>query len=468
MKSKYIFMSLLAIVCSSCSEDFVDVETPYTLVESKEVFKDPQTATAAQVGIYLTLANYTPYQMSRYTGSYVDELTSYDTYDFTKACYTNNLISTLNYSLWSTYYGLIYQSNLVVENLEGSTAIETAVKDQLLGEAKFTRAFFYFNLVNIFGDVPMPLTTNYKKNIVLARTSQELVYQQMVTDLKDAEKLLNENYVDGSSKNSTSERIRPNKWAAKALLARVFLYAKDYTNAEKYASEVIRNTSLYTLTTDLNTVFSKEESTEAIWQLDNQGTNSYVTQGYGFIPLFGVGPYGDSWSSSMSDDLVDSFENGDKRKEKWILKYDNFGTVYNIPYKYQQGYTSAPNQNETILRLSEQYLIRAEARTELSNPAGAKQDLDAVRQRANTLGVYSGALDKASLLTAILHERQVEFFAEWGHRFFDLKRMNKIDDVMSEVSPEKGGSWESYKKVWPIPMDEIKKDSNLSQNEGYN
>lgn len=468
MKSKYLLMSLLAIICSSCSEDFVDVETPYTLVESQEVFKDPKTATAAQVGTYLTLANYTPYQMSRYTGSYVDELTSYDTYDFTKACYSNNLISTLNYSLWSTYYGLLYQSNLVIENLEGSSVLEAAVRNQLLGEAKFSRAFFYFNLVNLFGDVPMPLTTNYKKNIILARTPQKEVYLQMQADLQDAEKLLSENYVDGTSKNTTTARIRPNKWAAKALLARVCLYTKDYANAEKYATEVIGKTSLYTLTTDLNTIFSKDQSTEAIWQLDNQGTKSYISQGYNFIPLFGVGPYGDSWSSSMSDDLVGSFENGDKRKESWILKYDNFGTIFNIPYKYQEGYTNAPTQNETILRLSEQYLIRAEARAELSNSAGAKNDLDAIRQRANTLGVYSGALDKASLLTAILHEREVELFAEWGHRFFDLKRAGKIDAVMSRVSPGKGGTWASFKKVWPIPMSEIRQDSNLSQNEGYN
>lgn len=461
-------MSLLAVVCSSCSEDFVDVETPYTLVETKEVFKDPKTATAAQIGVYLTLANYVPYNMSRYTGSYVDELTSYDTYAFTKACYTNNLISTLNYNLWSTYYGLVYQTNLVIENLEGSTTLENPVRNQLLGEAKFSRAFFYFNLVNIFGDVPMPLSTDYKKNIVLAKTPQQEVYQQMLLDLKDAETLLNENYVDGTSKNTTKDRVRPNKWAAKALLARVSLYVKDYTNAEKYASEVIGNTSLYTLTTNLNTIFSKKDSTEAIWQLDNQGTKSNISQGYNFIPLFGVGPFGDSWSSSMSDDLVNSFEVGDKRKELWILKYNNFGTIYNIPYKYQQGYTKAPNQNETILRLSEQYLIRAEARAELSDIAGAKEDLDAIRKRANTLGAYAGGLDKTSVLKAILHERQVELFAEWGHRFFDLKRTNKIDDVMSKVSPGKGGSWQSFKKVWPIPMDEIKKDSNLSQNSGYN
>lgn len=460
-------MSLLAAICSSCSEDFVDVGTPYTLVETKAVFSDPQTATAAQIGVYLTLSNYVPYNMARYTGTYTDELTNYDTGDFTKACATNNLTPVLNYNLWNSFYSLIYQSNQVVENLEGSTALETAVRNQLLGEAKFSRAFFYFNLVNLFGDVPMPLTTSYKKNIVLARTSQQEVYNQILADLKDAENLLNENYVDGTSKNVSSMRIRPNKWAAKALLARVSLYLKDYTNAEKYASEVIENTALYTLTTDLNTVFSKDVSTEAIWTLDNQGTNSYVSTGYNFIPLFGVGPYGDSWSSALSDNLINAFETDDKRKESWVLEYDNFGTTYNIPYKYQQGYTSSPKQNETILRLSEQYLIRAEAKAQLSDNDGAKKDLDAIRQRANTLGAYSGALDKTSLLNAIMHERQVEFFAEWGHRFFDLKRTNTIDAVMTAAAASKGGTWAEYKKLWPIPLEEIRKDNNLSQNDGY-
>jgi len=120
------------------------------------------------------------------------------------------------------------------------------------------------------------------------------------------------------------------------------------------------------------------------------------------------------------------------------------------------------------MRLAEQYLIRAE--TEANGAGGgtnsAVQDLNIIRNRAG-LANYSGATDKASLVTAILHERQVELFTELGHRWLDLKRTATVNAVMSVVTPQKGGTWDANWQLYPIPRTEIQVNPNLKQNPGY-
>jgi len=118
-----------------------------------------------------------------------------------------------------------------------------------------------------------------------------------------------------------------------------------------------------------------------------------------------------------------------------------------------------------MLRLGEQYLIRSEARSQLNNIPGALADIDSIRSRAG-LPILQVS-DKASLLKDIYHERQVELFTEGGHRWFDLKRSNSIDSVMTTTSSQKGSTWSSYKSLYPIPQNEIILDPNLTQNAGY-
>jgi len=119
-----------------------------------------------------------------------------------------------------------------------------------------------------------------------------------------------------------------------------------------------------------------------------------------------------------------------------------------------------------MLRLGEQYLIRAEARAQQGETTQAVADLNVIRNRAG-LPNYSGGTDKASLIAAIFHERQVELFTELGHRFFDLKRAGTINAVMGSVAPQKGGTWNANKALFPIPISDILNDSNLTQNPGY-
>ncbi len=143
----------------------------------------------------------------------------------------------------------IYQANFVLEGVASSNTLSSTTKNQLTGEAKFVRAFCYFYLINLFSDVPLLTTTAWETNSVMPRTSKSKVYEQIITDLKEAKDLLAEDY--GVSNN---ERIRPNKSTAAALLARVYLYTGNYADAEQQSSFVINNTSLYSLT-DVKDVF---------------------------------------------------------------------------------------------------------------------------------------------------------------------------------------------------------------------
>jgi hypothetical protein len=119
-----------------------------------------------------------------------------------------------------------------------------------------------------------------------------------------------------------------------------------------------------------------------------------------------------------------------------------------------------------VMRLAEQYLIRSEARVQQGKLELAIEDLNLIRSRAK-LANKSGN-NKSDILTDILHERKVELFTEWGHRWFDLKRTENLDDIMKIVTPTKGGVWRRESALLPIPASEILINSNLLQNPGYN
>src|SRR3546814_5026607 len=162
-------------------------------------------------------------------------------------------------NVWSSVYNYIYQANSVIEGLGNSTAVSTDTKKRLTGEALFIRAFCHFHLVNLFGDVPLIISTSYQENSVKPRVPADQVYVQIIDDLVEAVRLL-----DGSP----VEKIRPSKWAASALLSRVYLFNKDFQKAEFIASEVIGSGD-YMLADSLDQVFLVG-SEEAIWQLRSE------------------------------------------------------------------------------------------------------------------------------------------------------------------------------------------------------
>jgi hypothetical protein len=179
----------------------------------------------------------------------------------------------------------------------------------------------------------------------------------------------------------------------------------------------------------------------------------------------------------LSDFLLNSFEAGDQRKANgnWINSITLGSSTLYYPFKYKvylqnssiTTTTAAMTEYLMVLRLGEQYLIRAEARAQQGNISGAQSDLNAIRTRGGLSNTTAST--QPALLTAILRERQVELFSEWGHRWFDLKRTENVDAVMSTVTPQKSSSvtWESFKQLFPLPFLDLQRNVFLVQNNGY-
>jgi len=168
----------------------------------------------------------------------------------------------------------------------------------------------------------------------------------------------------------------------------------------------------------------------------------------------------------LSDELLNSFEDGDRRRLKWVDSVIVNSTNYYYPFKYKSALLGAPvTEYLTVFRLAEQYIIRAEARAKQNNIDGAKSDMNMIRTRAGLKSLQM--TDQASLLLAIQHERQIELFTEWGHRWLDLKRNNTVNEVMGTVAVNKGSTWNPDWQWYPLPAYDLVHDKNLSQNHGY-
>ena len=255
------------------------------------------------------------------------------------------------------------------------------------------------------------------------------------------------------------ERDQPNKWVATALLARALLYTSDWQGAAMQAGAVIENSSLFSLNANLNEVFLKN-STETIWQLKPNGTTINSNEGNMFILISSPELF------LLSDQLLKAFEPGDNRRRDWIDSIVVGGNVYYFPFKYKIKTGNDPfNEYSMVLRLAEQYLIRAEARAQINDLAGAQADVNAIRERAGLDDIYPP--NQIEMLAAVAQERRVELFTEWGHRWLDLKRTDKIDTVMAVITPQKGGHWDSHQQLYPLPQTELINDQQLVQNPGY-
>lgn len=459
---RYIWMLLLipAILQTSCRK-LLEVGPPPNSLAGNNVFTSDVTATAAMVGVYSRLAGSTSTFMgggSSITtrgGLSADELRISGTDVEDGEFYTNQL-STGNggsYSLWQECYVYIYTCNTVISSLERSPQVSEPVRKMLTGEAKFMRAFFNFYLVNLYGNVPLVLSTDYLVNAKIAQSPAADVYRQVLADLDDAISLLGDEY-------PTGERIRPNKWVATALLARVHLYMGEWEKAETAAGSIIARSGTYELLKRLDDIYLKG-SREAIWAMSSIMQGLGTADGVTYIFTTSLRQF------ELTPSALDMFETGDQRKTHWVAGKTINNRLYSYVFKYKERFTpsnSTPALEEMIIfRLAEQFLIRAEARAHLNDIAGARADLDSIRVRAGLLPTT--ASDQASLLLAIEQERRVELMVEMGHRWLDLKRTGRADAVLA---PVKGSKWQTEDQFYPIPQEEINKNRSLEQNEGYN
>lgn len=459
-----VMLSLAGI--TSCKK-FLEVENPAHQIVASDAFGSNQSAASVMSGIYTQFAKAGSTQgggsISLNCGLSADEF-SYPAKD---AFFLNNALGD---GFWPELYQTIYNTSNTIEKLQDATSqmLTVNVKKQLTAECKFLRAWCYFYLVNLYGDVPLLTHSRYFENAQIPRTPVAEVYGQMVKDLEEAKAELDDEYLAWDAKTKTTERSRPNRSAASALLARVYLYQKKYSDAEKESTEVIARMQQYKLHIELDSVFLKE-SKEAIWQLqpDDPSSNQPNTKdAEAFLGYYWDGTInhiaGRTWISKA---LLNSFEPGDLRRTFWVG--EGIDTVADrFPYKYQQYTINAPQKEYLMmLRLSEQYLIQAEALAARGDMVNALKSLNAVRKRAG-LGDFSDT-DPAAFAAALLKERRTELFSEWGHRWFDLKRLGLIDAVMSQAALVKGTSWNANKAWFAIPYADLKANGQLKQNNGY-
>jgi starch-binding outer membrane protein, SusD/RagB family len=455
-------VGLCLITCLASCNKLVQIPQPNNTITTTEVFSNPANATSAITAIYSQMSwngnslCFSNGATSICAGLCSDELNVYG--GFGTEFQTNSILPSdglITGFFWNDPYFNIYQANAAIEGLQASTSLQSSLKAQLRGEAEFLRAFTYFYLVNLFGNIPLATTTSYQTNSLMARDSTDTVYQQIISDLTDAQNVLAPDF-----SVSDGARIRANAWAARALLSRVYLYNGDWESADSLSSLIIANTSLFSLCENLDSVFLAN-STETILQLQ-------VVNFYPYTPMEANYFVPEDTTSSpnyiLSSQLLNAFEPGDLRREYWVDSTDYSGAYYYFPYKYQTyvGTSGNISQNYMLLRLAEQYLIRAEAEGQLKQLNGAINDLNTIRARAG-LDSLPGSLDQAQVLAAVAQERRIELFSEWGHRWLDLKRTGQATAVLQLIKPD----WTPYAQFWPIPESEIQTDPNLTQNQNY-
>ncbi|WP_316818133.1 RagB/SusD family nutrient uptake outer membrane protein [Pedobacter nyackensis] len=497
MKLKYksfVYVACITVFLSTGCKKLVEIDEPIDTKTSIKVFNTDAQADQTLAGIYSQMIGGDRTLKMMFGGATVYGGLAADEFNV-----TNIINSPLDYEifknqilvdndilesvLWQQTYKVIYTANAILdgESASVSSQLTPAKRIELKASAKFLRAYGFFYLTNFYGAIPLPLTSDYTQTIRLKRAEPELVYQQIIQDLTEALALFSDPRAAGFT-----AKTRVNKSAVEAMLARCYLYTKDWAKSENHADAVISTTALQ-LETLQNTF--EPNSKETIFQLSVNPSVSVgmISETENLSPLYALSflPPADrdlfldpdfykeielmvQPRIGLHDGLVNAFEAGDNRKTIWA-NYNgtpNVAPYFGKPMYFAFKYPNDPvieRTNYVLMRLAEIYLIRAEARAMQNKIALGKEDIDKIRKRAG-LG-NTPAVDQESLLVAVAQERRIELFAEWGHRFFDLKRTGKAISVLS-IIPEKNGITLN-RLLFPIPPNEILANSNLTQNPGY-
>ncbi|QQD15825.1 RagB/SusD family nutrient uptake outer membrane protein [Sphingobacterium sp. UDSM-2020] len=442
------------MMMSLCScEKMIDIQLPRNELTEEKVFGDSSSANAAIMGVYARIQGglgFLSGSMTIYPGMSADELVQQANNENTQ--FQQNILVADNGTidvLWTSAYTHIYSLNACIEGLNKSTSMNASVRSQLVAEALCLRSLVYFYLINLYGPVPLVLTTDYGTNRILPRSSKAVVYENIINDLQKAKVALHSTAVSN---------LRVNRFFASALLARVFLFTKRYQEAADEATAIIENKQFHLADTP-EKVFAGG-SRELISVLSVVYPGRATWEGYTFVPssVSSVPAY------MISGTLLAAFEGKDLRGQQWIRMNEINGVKNAYPYKYQSRdlNSGARTEQYAVLRIAEQYLIRAEANLKQGNMEKVFDDLDVIRKRAG-LEELARNMDMEKLLMEVERQKRLEFFCEWGHRWFDLKRTGRVDTVMSSLKP----GWSSDANLYPIPRTQIERNSSLTQNKGY-
>lgn len=440
MKKIYLIFFLYLTV-ASC--DVIEQE-PIDSVSTQALFVRESDATAAIIGTYRHLANLG----SNYI--YFAELSTKNT----KANSLNRQFEQLNNliivadnsqftGLWDQQYVLINSANVVIKNVPKIPGMTDAAKNSIIAEARFLRAFTYFNLVKYFGAVPLVTEPTESPDVAalqISRTPVVDVYTQILADLDFAKLNLPETFA------GLGKTARATKAAAYALGTRIHLTRKNYPLAIADANQVLTRKG-ETLTVPYANLFLVKNSTESIMEInyDSQLQNNLAT-------TFQPGSLGGTRTIEVNNDIYNAYEAGDLRKDATY----GFANAANYMKKYSRGGTK--DDNIILFRTAEVMLAKAEALAETAYPSiEALKLLNEVRKRAGLGAIAPATL--AAFRTALYKDRRLELCFE-GHEWHDIVRTGRLQAVL--------GITDINKSIWPVPSVELARNPKLEpQNPGY-
>lgn len=375
-------------------------------------------------------------------------------------------------NFWKLQYEGITQCNLVLDNVPDIDMSETR-RNEIIGQALFLRSWYYFSLVQVFGDVPLFTTVIPPDELKVPRTAKSVIYAQIESDCDRAAGLLPAAY-------PAAETGRATQGAALALAAKSYLYEKNWAKTVEYVAR-LKALNVYALMPDYVDNFRKntQNNSESVWEIQHTnlelGVGNFLNQWWASRKYEGYG------FADVTEAYALSFETGDPRRAFTVAmnNEDYFGVVYKPSFsstkygvrKYIQTKTEVTQKadgdiNYTAIRYAEVLLWEAEALTELGNVVAAQAPLEQVRARARAQAADPltalpavTATDQQEMRDAVRRERRSELGFEL-HRFFDLVRWGVAEQLLPGFQTGKH-------EVFPLPQTEMDLNPALEQNAGY-
>ncbi len=480
MNTKYIFISLIFLFALSVTSCDLLEEDPEHILVTSNFYSNSGDAVAAVNTIYNRL-------YSRVYERDMQLMADLPTDDYKNGQGMNNpslidleflQMNSQNQFVehtWQDHYDGINRANAAIIRIP-EINIEEGLKNRLLGESRFLRALFYFNLVRFFGDVPLvTIDTRELGDLNVSRTPVDQVYGLIIEDLTFAENNLPPMY-------PASEIGRATQGAAKALLGKVYLTRQDWSNAVAKFGEIVNNegTYGYGLLENYRGNWLQEtengpESVFSIQMMEAPGNGNILMRSA--CPRSRV-PGLTGWEADIPTvELYEFFDENDERRDAtFFTSFEVEGTVHEFPwplfYKYfdpgKFNNTTQSNANIHVIRYADVLLMYAEAINELNGPTAEAFDaINRVRSRAfNGEDFNYSGLTQEELRQAIYDERRLEFPFE-AHRWFDLVRTGRFVEVMTNHRENGGTQIAPHKVLMPIPQRELDINLNLTQNPGY-
>lgn len=476
-----LFSALIITTLFSC-EDFLDLKPESTGIAVDEgdslVYATASEVEAALAGVYGDFRN-EYWELDYFVNGDAQSDDAYAGADNPANFQINDYnIDATNSNVsrdWAYLYSTIGKANTVIENVDlvPDLSLSDTRRHEIRAEASFIRAFHYFQLVQLWGDVPLVLESVGTFNLEILpllfppRTTMDSVYSQIINDLETA--LAN---VPVTAANKTYIT----KGAVNAMLAKVYatIEPQEWDSVSHYCDAVIAGP--YSLLPEYDQLWDNahENSEEAIFEINYEGTNSSGNWGASMF-------IGSDWKkfNIPSNDLVKAFDDEQDaiRKAASIVFMDVTGkwtdphypqTEYPFVNKYRNNTSPSP-QNYIFLRLADILLLKAEALNEQGDVSGAAALVNQIRTRVQLPNTSANTQEAMRL--AIEKERRLELAFE-GHRWYDLKRTGRAIEVINNAKGPDGVTPEGYNLTenrlkWPIPQSEMDKNSKLIQNPGY-